>query len=290
MRYRDDPILVIDSGLGGLTVVRALLSRMPGEQIVYFGDTARLPYGSKTKPTISHYVEQIIRWGIDCRPKHVVIACNTASALALASARATFAPLPISGVIEPGAKAAAAASTKPEPLIGVIATEATVRCGAYGKAIHKRRHRARLISTAAPLLVPMIEEGRRNDDPLVDLALRQYLKSMTDRDLDVLVLGCTHYPLLKRAIRRVVGDEVAVIDSADQCAEDVATRLAQANMSASKEALDDRSRLRAFVTDDAERFAKLAPRFLGFNVDLPTLVAPETLYQQEIKPAVRLPA
>jgi glutamate racemase len=290
MRHRDDPILVIDSGLGGLTVVRALLSRMPAEQIVYFGDTARLPYGSKTKSTISHYIHQIITWGLTHQPKHVVIACNTASALALSTVRASFAPLTITGVIEPGAKAAAAASTKAEPLIGVIATEATVRSGAYGQAIHKRRHRARLISTAAPLLVPMIEEGRRNDDPLVDLALRQYLKSMVEHDLDVLVLGCTHYPLLKRAVRRVVGEAVAVIDSAERCAEDVAARLSQAKLSAEMSASDDRSRLQAYVTDDPERFAKLAPRFLGFNVDLPTRVAPETLYEQDTQPAVRLPA
>ncbi len=290
MPQRDDPIFVLDSGLGGLTVVRALLNRLPGERIVYFGDTARLPYGSKTQPTITHYIRQIVQWGQQFRPKHVVIACNTASALALSSAKATFAPLTITGVIEPGARAASAASTKPEAMIGVIATQATIRSRAYEIAIRQRRHRARLMLTAAPLLVPMIEEGRRNSDPLVDLALRQYLKPMLDRDLDVLVLGCTHYPLLKGAIRKIAGAGVAVIDSADQCAEDVVARLKKADLSSAAAATDDRNRLSIYVTDDAERFTKLAPRFLGFAIEPPTLITPETLYQVEEFAPIRLPA
>ncbi len=278
MRRRDDPIFVLDSGLGGLTVVRALLSRLPGERIVYFGDTARLPYGSKTKQTISHYVEQIIRWGQRFDPKHVVIACNTASALALPTVRRPFAPLAVSGVIDPGARAAAGSTSKADAIIGVIATEATVRSQAYQIAIQRRRHRARVLLRPTALLVPMIEEGRTNDDPLIDLALRQYLRPLIDRGIDALVLGCTHYPLLKPAIRKIVGDGVAVIDSAERCAEDVAARLENADVLAIANARDDRDRLSAFVTDDPERFARLAPRFLGFAVDPPALVSPETLY------------
>lgn len=291
MPRRDDPILVLDSGLGGLTVVRALLNRMPGERVVYFGDTARLPYGSKTKQTVTHFVEQIIAWGGQFNPKHVVIACNTASALALSSVRQTFAPLVISGVVDPGARAAsAAAGTKTTPTIGVIATEATVRSEAYQKAIAKRRRQVRMLLRPTPLLVPMIEEGRSNSDPVVDLALRQYLAPMLQRRMDVLVLGCTHYPLLKKSIRAIVGDDVAVIDSAEQCAEDVAARLRSAKLAAEPIAMDDRERVSAFVTDDPLRFEKLAPRFLGFPVARPTLVAPETLYEPAEPSPIRLPA
>lgn len=290
MDARNNPILVIDSGLGGLTVVRALLNRLPGERIIYFGDTARLPYGTKTQETIQHYINQIIEWGLQHQPKHVVLACNTASALALSSIRGRYAPLAVTGVIEPGARAAAAATEIPEPLIGVIATEATIRSGAYARAIHGRRHRAKLILTATPLLVPIIEEGRSSDDPLVQLALKQYLKSMVDHRLDVLVLGCTHYPLLRKAIREVVGPGVSIIDSAYQCAEDVAARLSRANLLASWRSCDDRNRFSAYVTDDPDRFARLAPRFLGFAVDSPSRVAPEVLYQQGIRPAMCRPA
>ncbi|GIW76668.1 MAG: glutamate racemase [Phycisphaerae bacterium] len=290
MDARNNPILVIDSGLGGLTVVRALLNRLPGERIIYFGDTARLPYGTKTPETIQHYIHQIVQWGLRHQPKHVVLACNTASALALPVMRGRFSPIPITGVVEPGARAAAGATNIPEPVIGVIATEATIRSGAYARAIHGRRHRAKLILTSTPLLVPMIEEGRSSDDPLVQLALKQYLKSMIDHKIDVLVLGCTHYPLLKKAIRTVVGPQVSIIDSAYQCAEDVAARLSRANLWASLRSGDDRNRFLAYVTDDPDRFAKLAPRFLGFVVDSPLRVAPEVLYQQEIRPAMCQPA
>ncbi|MGN6627653.1 MAG: glutamate racemase [Tepidisphaeraceae bacterium] len=275
-----DPIFVLDSGLGGLTVVRALLNRLPGERIIYIGDTARLPYGTKTRQTVSTFVEQIIAWGGSFKPKHVVIACNTASALALSDMRQIFAPLPISGVVEPGAYAAAiAASTAEQPSIGVIATEATIRSGAYQAALSIRHKTARLRLRATPLLVPLIEEGRSIDDPIVDLALRQYLAPMIEKGIDVLVLGCTHYPLLKRAVRRIVGKSVAVIDSAEQCAEDVAAKLEASGLSAAPVSLADRDRVSAHVTDDPARFEQLARRFLGFDIERPTLIAPETLYQ-----------
>lgn len=304
MPNRGDPIFVLDSGLGGLTVARAILRRLPGERVVYFGDTARLPYGSKTKQTVTSFVRQIVAWGSQhCRPKHVVIACNTASALALLKVRSEFAPLAVSGVVDPGARAAALAAGRAEtPSIGVIATEATVRSEAYQRAISTRRRLARIFVKPTPLIVPMIEEGRTDDDPVVDLVLRDYLKSLIDRDITALVLGCTHYPLYAPAIQRIVGDGVRVIDSADQCAEDVARRLADSGLSADPrlaEVMDDRERITAYVTDDPERFQKLAPRFLGFPVDRPTLVAPETLYRSidtahapgsKDEPLMRLPA
>ncbi len=155
------PILVLDSGLGGLTVVRAIRRLLPAEEIVYFGDTARLPYGSKSAATVTMFVRQIIDYARPMNPKHVVIACNTATALALSSVRESFPDLSISGVIEPGAKAAvAAAGNRRSPVIGIIATEATVRSKAYDRAILRRRNFARLLLLPTPLLVPIIEEGR----------------------------------------------------------------------------------------------------------------------------------
>jgi glutamate racemase len=304
---RSRPIAIIDSGLGGLTVANALRQVLPMEDLVYFGDTARLPYGTKSASTVSGFVRQIIRFLLPLNPKHVLIACNTATALALPGLTTDFPGLPISGVIEPGARAAViSAGSKRSPVIGVIATEATVRSKAYDRAIMRRRHLARLLLRATPLLVPMIEEGRTNDDPLVELALRQYLQSMMARKIDVLVLGCTHYPIFKEAIAKIVGSKVRLIDSAEQCAQDVARRLRQKNLlhlpatlairPAEGDELPgaDESRsegelppetgpvpsgsLRTFVTDEASRFTMLAARFLDMQIAPPTLVDPHMLY------------
>ena len=291
------PIIVLDSGLGGLTVARAIREAMPREDVLYFGDTARLPYGSKTADTVSTFVKQIVAYLRPHDPKHVVLACNTATALAMPALRACFPDLSISGVIEPGAKAAVvAAGAKPVPTIAVIATEATIRSRAYERAIHRRRHHARLLLKATPLLVPIIEEGRASDDPLVRLALRQYLSPLVAKHRpDVLVLGCTHYPIFKDVVRRMLGASVRVIDSAEQCASDVARRLrangllkpepapapADAPMPNKWGAAGE---IRCFVTDDPQRFGRLAPRFLGFDIPEPTWVSPDELY------AIKLPA
>src|SRR2546430_144090 len=225
------PILVIDSGLGGLTCVKAVHALLPHEQMVYFGDTARLPYGSKSAETVTTFVKQIISYLRGFNPKHVLIACNTATALALPSVQTHFPDLSISGVVEPGARAAVqAAGSKEVPVIGIMATEATIRSKAYDRAIIRRRQHAKLLLRPAPLLVPIIEEGRQMDDLLVQLALEQYLQPMIDRKMDVLVLGCTHYPILKPLIQQIVGMNVRVIDSANECAEDVARRLQSAGL------------------------------------------------------------
>ena len=276
------PIAVIDSGLGGLTAVRALQAALPHEDILYFGDTARVPWGSKSPATVAAFVRQIIAFLRPHDPKHVLLACNTATALALPGVRGAFPGLSISGVIDPGARAAIeAAGAKEQPVIAVIATEATVRSKAYERAIHRRRHYARLLLRPTPLLVPIIEEGRTAEDPLVRLALKQYLLPLVQRHIDVLVLGCTHYPMLKGLIARMVGPKIRVIDSAQTCAEDVAKRLRAAGLlrSPSQPAHEARgsSRLRCFVTDDPARFAVLASRFLDTNVDHPTLVPLEEL-------------
>ena len=287
------PVIVLDSGLGGLTVVRALRQALPAENVLYFGDTARLPYGSKTAPTVTTFVRQIINYLRPMDPKHVLIACNTATALALPAIRAEFPQLPVSGVIDPGAKAAViAAGSKQVPIIGVIATEATVRSRAYEVAIHRRRNHARLLLRPTPLLVPIIEEGRRPDDPLVQLALRQYLRPLVKHQIDVLVLGCTHYPILKEAIARVVGPTVRVIDSAEQCAEDVVNRLRARGMARPSRAAAGQGpvigSLRTFVTDDPQRFQRLASRFLGFEIKQPTWVPPDDLYREAPPAPVRI--
>jgi glutamate racemase len=275
----ESPIVVLDSGLGGLTVVRALRAVLPHEDILYFGDTARLPYGSKSASTVTTFVRQIIGYLRPHKPKHVVIACNTATALALPHIRGEFADLSISGVIEPGAKAAVeAAGAKERPCIGVIATEATVRSKAYERAIHRRRHYARLLLRSTPLLVPIIEEGRDARDPLVKLALKQYLQPLAERGIDVLLLGCTHYPMLKGLIARMVGNRVRVIDSAETCAEDVHRRLRSAGLLRPAGRSQSSGSLRCFVTDDSPRFSALASHFLGFSIDTPTWVPPEALY------------
>ncbi len=270
------PIIILDSGLGGLTVAREIRAHMPNDEIIYFGDTARLPYGSKSAATVCGFVQQIIAYLLPLNPKHVVIACNTATALALPHVRAQFPGLSVSGVIDPGARAAAAAAgDRPRPVIGVIATEATIRSKAYDRAIIRRRHLAGMIMKAAPLLAPMIEEGRGEEDPLVRLALRQYICPMVDKGLDVLVLGCTHYPILKKLIEEIVGPKVAVIDSAEQCAQDVASRLRSLGLMRTLPTA--RAPLRCFVTDDPPRFATLAGRLLDLELAPPTLVEPAQL-------------
>jgi glutamate racemase len=283
MSSPDAPIVVLDSGLGGLTVVRALRATLPYDDILYFGDTARVPYGSKTAATVTSFVRQIIAYFREFSPKHIVIACNTATALSLATVRGEFPDLSISGVIEPGARAAvAAAGSKVAPVIGIIATEATIRSRAYERAIHRRRTLARMLLRPTPLLVPIIEEGRNPDDPLVKLALHQYLSPLLQRAIDVLVLGCTHYPILKSAIEAMVGHEVSVIDSADRCAEDVARRLMSAGLLRAGSS-DQRASgsLRCFVTDDSPRFATLAGRFLGMEIEPATWVSTEELHAGE---------
>lgn len=280
----DAPIVVLDSGLGGLTVVRSLRAALPHEQILYFGDTARVPYGSKSANTVTSFVREIIAYFLDRNPKHVVIACNTATALSLQTIRLQFPQISISGVIEPGARAAVeACGAKPEPIIGIIGTEATIRSKAYERAIHQRRHRARMLLRPTPLLVPIIEEGRDANDALVSLALHQYLWPMIEREIDVLVLGCTHYPILKTPIQAMAGPNVRVIDSAERCAEDVARRLTSAGLLRQARSANENPAdlLQCFVTDESPRFAALASRFLGFPIGSCTWVSTDELHERD---------
>jgi glutamate racemase len=280
------PIAVFDSGLGGLTVAKAIRKLLPDESIVYFGDTARLPYGTKSPATVYRFARQCLQFLLTMHPKLLVVACNTASALALDTLRKDF-TVPVIGVLEPGAQAAVNAAHEHSAgrtrtrgkqggaRVGLIATEATIASNAYPTAIRALDEKVQVIGRACPLLVPLIEEGREVDDLIVGLVLREYLAPFLELDVSALILGCTHYPLLARAIRETLGDHVALIDSARQTALAVAHQLA--TMHARCAPRGTQGRLTCYVTDQGQRFERLATRFLGESVGQPIWVTPEML-------------
>jgi glutamate racemase len=246
-----DAIGVFDSGVGGLTVVSALRRRLPGESILYLGDTARLPYGSKSPDTVTRYTRRNIEFLTERGVKAVVVACNTASALALPNL--DLRGVPTWGVIEPGARKAAAVS---RGRVGVIATEATVRSDAYPKALRAIRPELEILSQACPLLVPLVEEGW-HDDPVTEEVAERYLRPLLAAGVDTLVLGCTHYPLLKPVLQRVAGPDVILVDSAEQVAEMVAAGLAAERLESTHEASHH-----FCVTDSGQTFQRLARTIL----------------------------
>ncbi len=251
------PIGVFDSGVGGLTVVHALREALPAENIVYLGDTARVPYGSKSPRTVERYALACQRFLLDHDVKLVMVACNTASATALPALAAASA-VPVIGAVEPGARSALAASKSGR--IGVIGTLSTVRSGAYESAITALQPGAQVTAEACPLLVPLAEEGWTDDD-IADAVARRYLARLFERDpdIDTLVLGCTHYPLLAGVIGRVaneLGNGVAIVDSATAMAATAKTTINAMNGGIG------RGDLHCYVTD-ASRLDELAPRFLG---------------------------
>ena len=251
------PIGVFDSGVGGLTVVRALRRALPGEDIVYLGDTARVPYGSKSPRTVERYSLTCQQFLLDRAVKLVLIACNTASANALPALRAVS-PVPVIGAVEPGATSALAATRTGH--VGVIGTLGTVRSGAYATAIAAKNPDAKLTALACPLLVPLAEEGwTEGGDEVVLAVARRYLAELTRAEIDTLVLGCTHYPLLRAAIAQVMGPAVALVDSAEATAEAVEVLLrARGLLRAGGE-----GQQRYFVTDLPDRFGEVGARFLG---------------------------
>ena len=265
------PIGIFDSGIGGLTVVRQIHRALPHEDLIYLGDTARVPYGTKSPGTVVRFACEDTQFLMQQNVKAVVVACNTVSAWALPTLEKKF-PVPIFGVIIPGAQAALKRSRNRR--IGIIGTTTTVRSQAYSRAILARDDSARVFARACPLLVPLVEEGWTNNK-ITQAILRAYLSPLLRRRIDTLVLGCTHYPLLKKGIRGVVGKEVALVDSAESCAQFLSERLDGTKLLA-------RTRRRAgviqpFVTDEVERFDDMARRFLGvptdpaWKVDLPAL-------------------
>lgn len=254
--------------MGGLTVLRALLDHVPNTDYLYFGDTARLPYGSKSAATVAHYAVSAVRFLQEQGAELLVIACNTATALALDEIRAA-ANVEVIGVIEPGAEAAAAASAKKK--VVVIGTEATVGSHAYARALQAREIEAH--EKACPLLVPLVEEGWV-DHPVTEQVAKIYLSeafSEEAQDADVLVLGCTHYPLLKPLLRRVAPERVTIVDSAESTAIEVMRRLGERAEAVVGESLAQGeqpvSQLQFFATDSAEKFKMMGTRFLRIAVN-----------------------
>ena len=263
---RDLPIGIFDSGVGGLTVYRALHEKLPDERFVYLGDTARVPYGTKSLATVERYAVENARFLASRGIKMLVVACNTASALALPVMRKNIS-VPVIGVIEPGARAVVRASA--EKRIGVIATEATIQSGAYRKAIAKLAPQAEVIERACPLFVPLTEEGWADSD-VARMVAAEYLHDLRGGRIDTLVLGCTHYPILRRVIQEAVSERVRLIDSGEATAESVEHYLEHEGLARAANE-ETRARVRRlcddldhfYVTDAAERFARVAERFLG---------------------------
>ncbi|HVG37787.1 MAG TPA: glutamate racemase [Pyrinomonadaceae bacterium] len=268
---RDLPIGIFDSGVGGLTVYRALHERLPDERFIYLGDTARVPYGTKSLATVERYATQNARFLASHGIKLLVVACNTASALALPAIRAAVA-LPVVGVIEPGGRAAVQTLSDPAlaKKVGVIATEATVKSGTYKRVITELAPAAQVIERACPLFVPLAEEGWADTDVARQVAA-VYLDDLRTEKLSALVLGCTHYPILRRVIAETVGAEVRLIDSGEATAEAVQYYLSTEGLARSRprEIIDAPPRQLCddldhfYVTDAAERFAHVAAKFLG---------------------------
>ncbi len=254
------PIGIFDSGLGGLTVARAVFEQLPHESTVYFGDTARVPYGPKSPETVRRYSLEILHWLLQQRVKAVVIACNTSTAHALETLQAES-PVPVIGVIEPGAKAAAAhGDGRP---IGVIGTAGTIASNAYAKAIRRIRADARVEQKACPLFVPLVEEGWF-DHPAADLIAREYLEPLTRAGVGSLVLGCTHYPLLRPLLQRVTGSDVRLVDSGEETARVVAAVLRERGLEAPEGTAVTH---RFVVSDDEARFRQVGARFIGDRLD-----------------------
>jgi len=245
------PIGVFDSGIGGLTVVKALRDLLPNENISYLGDTARVPYGPKSPETVQRYAIELAEMLTKEKAKALVAACNTVSSVALPALTQKF-PVPVIGVIEPGARAALAASRNRR--IGVIGTRATIRSGAYEKALQTEDPNVHVISRACPLLVPLIEEGLLRDDVTEQIILR-YLEPLLDDEIDTLVLGCTHYPLLTGAIARVLRRQIMIVDSAQNCARAVEQMLDQESLRA---APLNNGKLHVALTDSADNFLNVA--------------------------------
>jgi len=254
------PIGVFDSGLGGLTVVKALQTLLPNESIVYFGDTARVPYGNKSKELIQEYSNEITQFLIKHNAKMIVVACNTASALSLNKLK-VHTPIPVIGVIEPGANEAVKATNNNK--IGIIGTVATISSKAYEKTLVRLNNEIQTISQACPLLVPLAEEGWLKGD-VVNSIVKHYVSPLNNKEVDTLILGCTHYPLLKDIISKHVSNGTVLIDSASAVAKAVQLKLLEINQLNNRNELGT---LSCFVTDIPMRFELVGQRFLGTPMD-----------------------
>lgn len=259
------PIGVFDSGVGGLTVAAALMQRLPSENIIYFGDTARVPYGIKSVATITQYAKQIAEFLLLQQVKLLIIACNTMAAVARQVVE-ELSPVPVLEVIDAGARDALSKTRSKR--VGVIGTPATINSNAYPQAIHRYDPDIRIISQACPLFVPLVEEGWLTH-PATRLTAEEYLKPLLDQRIDTLVLGCTHYPLLKPLLQEIVGPQVQLVDSAESMAEQTEAVLSRTQL---KHSQSPPAHHQFYVTDMPFRFREIGERFLGRNLSNVELV------------------
>lgn len=261
-KVSEAPIGVFDSGVGGMTVVREIMRQMPNEKIIYFGDTARVPYGNKSKETVTRFSKQIARFLQTHHVKTIVVACNTASAYAIEELEAEL-DVPVIGVVKPGAKMAADITRNGK--IGVIATEGTIGSGLYTKYIKSLREDAVIYGKACPLFVPLVEEGLWEDPVTVEIA-RRYLNELIDLDIDTLILGCTHYPLIRSTIGRVMGEGVTLVNPAYETAIALKQLLAEKGMLNEVAPPLGSNPYQFYVSDGAEKFKQFANSIIKYGI------------------------
>lgn len=257
------PVGIFDSGVGGLTVAREIMRQIPGERFVYFGDTARVPYGSKSGETIIRYSRQIIRFLRTRQVKAIVIACNTASAFALETVKAEL-DIPIIGVVKPGAKVAVRATCNKK--IGVIGTEGTIRSGMYTDFIHRLDPQIQVLGKPCPLLVPLVEEGWLKDPVTTEVAGR-YVEELKRSGIDTLIMGCTHYPLLRSTMREIMGEEVTLVNPAYETALELKRLLGEQNLLNDGVLASGQKQYEFYVSDLEEKFKQFANSILPYDVE-----------------------
>lgn len=260
--WHNSPIGVFDSGVGGLTVAREIMRQLPNERIVYFGDTARVPYGSKSKETVTRYSRQIVRFLETQQVKAIVVACNTASAYALEELEKEV-DIPMIGVVKPGARVALSATVNGK--IGVVATEATINSGIYSRYIEEHDSSVSVIGKACPLFVPLVEEGLW-EDPVTDEIARRYLTELIDSGIDTLILGCTHYPMLRSTVGKIMGEGVTLVNPAYETARELKALLTEHGLESGHRPGLGTELYRFFVSDAADKFQRFANSILPYGI------------------------
>ena len=259
---KNAPIGVFDSGVGGLTVMREIIRQIPNEKIIYFGDTARVPYGNKSQETVTRFSEQIVRFLKTFQVKTIVVACNTVSAYAMEALEQGI-DIPIIGVVKPGARAAISATRNGR--IGVIATEATISSQIYTKYIKELNPNVSICGKACPLFVPLVEEGLW-EDPVTDEIARRYLTELIDIDIDTLILGCTHYPLIRSTVGKIMGDSVTLVNPAYETARELRELLTKQNLLCETPPALGSNRYQFYVSDKADKFVQFANSIIKYGI------------------------
>ncbi len=259
---KNAPIGVFDSGVGGLTVVKEIMHQIPNEKIIYFGDTARVPYGNKSQETITKYSRQIVRFLQMQHVKAIVVACNTASAYALDAIEKEV-DIPVIGVVKPGAKVASEATRNGK--IGVIATAGTIGSDIYSRYIKEINDKVKVFGKACPLFVPLVEEGLWQD-PVTDEIAKRYLAELIDIDIDTLVLGCTHYPLIRKTVGRIMGEDVTLVNPAYETARELRELLEEKAILREEAPILGDNRYQFFVSDSSEKFKWFANSIIKYGI------------------------